>query len=183
MASNSGILSALHGSALTGLLSSEPMPVSPAASGTSILDSTYRWAIGGPPASYMAGLGPLGSTLWCGLSYSGPSSAPWQGIVGSFGAGVLAAPFEAYENYTLYRQSKRSLSHSLLDGVSDTLSAGAASYLGSSLSSLIISSALGRAAPIRGTLGAGLFAAAIGFGAWHVLSAIKEGVLKDAGIA
>lgn len=132
-----------------------------------------------PKAPLASALGAFGSTIWYGLSYSGPSSAPWQSIVGSLGAGLVAAPFEAYENYTLYRQGKRSLSRSLLDGVSDTLSASAASYLGSSLSSLIISSALGRSFPIRGTLGAGVLAAGIGFGVWHALSAVKAGLLKD----
>jgi len=138
-----------------------------------------------PQAPWASALGALGSTLWYGLSYSGPSSAPWQGIVGSFGAGVLAAPFEAYENYTLYRLGKRSLSHSLLDGVTDTVSAGVASYIGSSLASLFVSSAArgGLRVPFRFTFGSSLAAAVIAVGVWYGLSAVKEGLFKDLGIS
>src|SRR4030095_12876529 len=64
-------------------------PAKPVHQEASFGDSIYPWRPGAPKAALVAGLGALGSTVWYGLSYSGPSSAPWQGIFGSLGAGLI----------------------------------------------------------------------------------------------
>jgi hypothetical protein len=151
-------------------------------------DKAYQWVSETPKASIVAGVGALGSTLWYGLSYSGSYSAPWQSVVGSLGAVCIAAPFEVYENYTLFQNGKRSLSHSILDGVSDTLSAGVATYIGSSVGSLIISTAAtglaaGAAVPLGVVLGAAVVATGITIGAGYILSELKNGIFEDIGIS
>jgi hypothetical protein len=147
-------------------------------------DKAYQWVSEIPEASIVTGVGAFGSTLWYGLSYASSYSAPWQSIVGSLGATCIAVPFEAYENYMLYQAGKRSLGHSILDGVSDTLSAGIATYLGSTVGSLIISTAAaGAAVPLGVTLGAGVVAAGVGLGAGYLLSKLKNGVFEELGLS
>lgn len=150
-------------------------------------DKTYQ-RVSETPTSIVAGVGALGSTLWYGLSYSGSYSAPWQSVVGSLGAVCIAAPFEAYENYKLYQEGKRSLSHSILDGAGDTLSAGVATYLGSTVGSLIISTAAtglaaGAAVPFGVVLGAAVVATGVAIGVGYVLSELKNGIFEDIGIS
>jgi hypothetical protein len=151
-------------------------------------DKAYRWVSETSKASIVAGVGALGSTLWYGRSYSGVYSAPWQSVVGSLGAACITAPFEAYENYKLYQEGKRSLSHSILDGLSDTLSAGVAAYLGSSAGSLIISTAAtglaaGAAVPLGVVLVAAVAATGVAIGVGYLLSEFKTGIFEDIGIS
>lgn len=159
-----------------------PLAGKPTVKEVPVWDKAYQWVK--TPTSIVADVGALGSTLWYGFSYSGESSAPWQSVLGSLGAVVIAGVFEGYENYTLYQAGKRSLSHSILDGVSDSFSAGVATYLGSTVGSLIISTAAaGAAAPLGVVLGAAVAATVVAIGAGYLLSELKNGIFEDIGIS
>lgn len=118
-------------------------------------------------------------------SYASPKNipglipAPSQIVFGMGAANLITASFEIYENYTLYKAGKRSLDHAIADGLSDTLSAGLATYVGGSMGSLFISAAkVGLRVPL-GPSGTALVAGVILSAAvYYGLSALKDAILK-----